>query len=433
VTRAACRAPCEAWDPASRVGAGGDIRQSIVRRALGAAGAAALIAWAGGAQAGIIFTPHVSEYSVLAQAPYTEFTTIYTEIEHIYDDQGNKIELGTPFVPAGASTDAALALIKYLWIGNLFRDTDVPILKDRAQFCRVIGFVGYQQNTEQIAGRTRIFGLKPGGNGFGDLFGLCGIYGKHHEWGPLAVNGLLATTVKAPIGSYDSDAALNIGTRYWSYIPQFAFHGELFRRLFVDGSFAYHFHENSRETSFAGLTPSGIADWRTAEINFGWKWTERFFTDIGYSYRESVGPNTYDKVTIANEEPIRADDACRNLALSEELCNSTNRFFVEPTPPGGPFQDRGIHGALLTAGFVYVYRTTSVFGFRVAVPVDGQGSQITVPLDVYNAIPDGDHGYRRGSSRVATSSAKLFGVQEAAAISASPFLELRFVYLFWAP
>ena len=391
-----------------------------------------LAAAATGAEAGIVFTPHLSEYGILPPGQYTEFTTVFTEIEHIYDKSGNKIELGRPFVPAGASTDVALGLIKYLWIGNIFRDTRVPILNKRPQFCRAIGVLGYQQNTEQIAERTRIFGLKPGSNGLGDLFVLCGIYGEHHRWGPLAGNGLLATTVKFPVGDYDTDAALNIGTNYWTYIPQFAFHGDLFGRLIVDGTFAYQINENNDRPSFGGLTPTRPADVRNAEINFAWKWSERFFTDIGYSYRESVGPNYYDKVTVANEEPLRADDACRNLNLSGPLCDSTDRFFVAPTSPG-PYADRGINGTMITAGFVYIYRTTSVFNFRIAKPIAGQGSQITVPFNVYNAIPNAQGGYTRGSCCVSTTTSELYGVQEAAAVSASPFLELRFVYLFWAP
>lgn len=405
------------------------MRVPVAARALGL-----LLACAGsGAHAGIVFTPHISEYSILPPGQYTEFTTVFTQIEHIYDKQGNKVELGRPFVPAGASTDAGLGLIKYLWVGNLFRDTKVPILKDRPQFCRGIGVLGYQQNTEQIAARTRIFGLKPGANGFGDLFALCGIYGKHHRWGPLSGNGLFATTVKFPVGSYDTDAALNTGTNYWSYIPQLAFHADLYGRLFVDGTFAYQINENNRHPSFGGLTPTRPADVRNAEINFAWKWTERFFTDIGYSYRESVGPNHYDKVTVKNEEPLRADDACRNLGLTNDpLCDSTDLFFVEPSSPG-PYADRGINGTMITAGFVYVYRTTSVFNLRVAKPIKGRGSQITVPFNVYNAVPNAQGGYTRGDSPISTTSSELFGVQEAAAVSASPYLELRFVYLFWAP
>lgn len=404
-----------------------------MRVQLAARAGALLLSLAGSAaQAGIVFTPHLSEYAQLPPGQYTEFTTIFSEIEHIYDKQGNKIKLGLPFVEAGASTDVALGLIKYLWVGNVFRDTQVPILNTRPQFCRAIGVLGYQQNTEQIAARARIFGLQPGGNGFGDLFVLCGVYGKHHRWGPVSGNGLLATTVKFPVGDYDTDAALNIGTNYWTYIPQFAFHGDVAGRLMVDGTFAYQFNGTNSEPSFGGLTPTRPANVRNAEINFAWKWSERFFTDIGYSYRESVGPNYFDKVTVANEEPLRADDACRNFNLSEADCNSTNRFFVAPTSPG-PYADRGINGTMVTAGFVYIYRTTSVFNFRIAKPIKGQGSQVTVPFNVYNAIPNANGGYTRGSCCVSTTTSELFGVQEAAAVSASPYLELRFVYLFWAP
>jgi len=402
--------------------------------ARGALAVMALLLAAAPARAGIVFTPHLSEYSRLPAGQYTEATLIFTEIEHIYDQDGNKIQVGQPFVPAGASTDAALALLKYLWIGNVFRDTNLWYLKDHPQFCRVIGVLGYQQNTEQVGDRTRVFGAKAGGNGPGDLFGLCGIYGDEHRWSPLQVNGLLATTVKAPVGRYDTDAVLNIGTNYWSVIPQFAFHAKVFDRLWLDGTFAYQFNGDNDTPSFLGLTPTDIANWRNYEINAAWKFSEHWFVDIGYGYRESVGPNRYEKVNIQNEEPVNAEDNCILIGIDRNSpeCNSTNRFFVQSDP--GPYSDRGIDGTLMTAGIYYIYRTSSVFQLRVAKPIEGHGSQIDVTLDVYNAIPDNNGGYTRGSTPVAVDRpSRQYGVQEAAAISASPFLEFRFVYLFWAP
>lgn len=395
--------------------------------------AAALAALAAPAQAGIVFTPHLSEYSRLPAGQYTEATLIFTEIEHIYNENGERIQIGQPFVSAGASTDASLALLKYLWIGNVFRDTGVWYLKTHPQFCRVIGVLGYQQNTEQVGDRTRVFGAKAGGNGPGDLFTLCGVYGDDHQWGPLQWNGLFATTVKAPVGRYDTDAVLNIGTNYWSVIPQLAFHASLFGRLVLDGTFAYQFNGDNDSPSFLGLTPTDIAHWRNYEVNAAWKFSEHWFVDVGYGYRESVGSNRYEKVAIRNEEPVNAEDRCIELDLDRASpeCNSTNRFFVESVP--GVYSDRGIDGTLVTAGIYYIYRTSSVIQLRVAQPIDGRGSQITVPLNVYNAIPDNNGGYTRGNSPIATSNSKQFGVQEAAAVSASPFLELRFVYLFWAP
>ena len=404
---------------------------NALRRTLAAA---ALLAAVAPARAGIVFTPHLSEYSRLPAGQYNEVTLIFTEIEHIYNEDGDKIPVGQPFVSAGASTDASLALFKSLWIGNVFRDTNIPILRTHPQFCRVIGVLGYQQNTEQVGDRTRVFGAKAGANGLGDLFTLCGIYGDEHRLGPLQFNGLLATTVKAPIGRYDTDAVLNIGTGYWSYIPQFAFHATAWDRLIFDGTVSYQFNENNGSPSFLGLTPTNIADWRTYEINTAWKFTEHWFADVGYSYRESVGSNLYEKVAIKSEEPVNAEDRCLDLGFDRNSpeCNSTNRFFVESASPG-PFADKGIDGTMVTAGFYYVYRTSSVLQVRVAQPIAGHGSQITVPLNVYNAVPDNNGGYNRGASPVANTMSKQYGVQEAAAVSASPFLELRFVYLFWAP
>jgi hypothetical protein len=397
-----------------------------MKRALGGL----LLLAAANAHAGIVFTPHLSEYRRLPAGQYTETTLVLSEIEEIYDEHGNVVRVGEPFVPAGASTDVALLLVKGLWVGNLFRDTDVPILSTRPQFCRLIGTLGYQQNTEQVAARTRIFGAKAGANGPGDLFGLCGIYGDEHAWGALRWNGLFATTVKFPVGRYDTDAVLNTGTHYWSTIPQLAFHAEWHGRLIVDGTFAYQFNGDNDSPAFLGLTPTRIADWRNAEINVAWKFTEHWYADVGYGYRESVGPNTYGKVNVSNEEPVRADDACRQFNLPPGQCDATNQFFVQSQP--GIYRDDGVRGTALTAGLYYVYRSSSVLNLRVFVPTGGKGARFTVPFDVYSAVPDGQGGYTRGP-QVSTTQADLFGVQEAAAISASPYLELRFVYLFWAP
>lgn len=385
------------------------------------------------ANAGIVFTPHVSEYARLPHGQYTELTFVNTEIEKIYDSNGKVIRVGTPFVPAGGSTDASLLLLKYAWFGNMFRDSNIWYLKTHPQFCRVIGVLGYQQNTEQVAERTRIFGAKPGANGFGDLFGLCGVHTDEHRWGPIVANGLWAGTVKFPVGRYDTDAILNIGTNYWTYIPQFAYHAELFGRIFVDGTFAYQINGDNDSPSFLGLTPTRISDWRNREVNLAWKFNEHWFVETGYSYRESVGSNHYDKVNVTNEEPVRAEDGCRNLSLPPAQCNATNQFFVQSDPNVKTYRDDGVNGTAITAGFVYIYRTSSVFNMRVFVPIAGKGSQITVPLNVHSATPDGQGGYTRGPDTGVNSSSRLFGVQEAAAISASPFLELRYVYLFWAP
>lgn len=385
------------------------------------------------AQAGIVFTPHLSEYGRQAGAPYAEAVLILTEIEEIYSDKGEKIRNGTPFVMPGASTDAALTTIKFLWTGNMFRDSGIPILSTHPQFCRVIGVLGYQQNTEQIASRSRLFGLRPGSNGLGDVFGLCGIYGDEHQWGPLKFNGLFSTTVKFPVGRYDRDAILNTGTGYWSVIPQFAFHAELFGRLFVDGTFAWQHNGDNDEPSAGGLTPTRIADVRNLEVNFAWKFTEHWFADIGYSYRESVGPNYYDKLTVKfEEEPVRADDICNTLALTtgsptpDSVCDTTDAFYVRFKP--GPYADKGTMGRLVTAGIYYIYRTSTVLNLRIAKPVGGRGAGFDAVFDVYARDPES------GANPVVTGrTTHLFGVQEAAAVSASPFLELRMVYLFWAP
>lgn len=390
------------------------------------------------ASAGIVFTPHLSEYARLPSGQYTEFTLITTEIEHIYNRDGQKIELGRPFVPAGDSTDAALGLFKYLWVGNLFRDTNIPILSTRPQFCRLIGVVGYQQNTGAIANRARLFGQRPGANGMGDVFGLCGIYGDEHRWGALKFNGVFATSVKFPIGDYDTGAALNLGTNYRTVIPQLAFHAELGGRLYVDGTVAYQINGDNPNPSFGGLTPTRVADVRNAEINFAWKFSEKWFVDLGYSFRESVGPNYYDKVTINfKDQPLSPQSACDSTnnglgvrLISQSLCDNpiTDQFFLAPRP--GPYADRGTEGHLLTAGVYYIYRASTVLQARIAQPLRGRGSEIDVIFDTCTQNPCVRD---EPGNDISDTPARLFGVQEAAAVSASPYLELRMVYLFWAP
>lgn len=407
------------------------------------AGALALLA--APAWAGIAFTPHLSEYARQPAGQYTEVTLVGTEIEHIYDRNGNKVQLGTPFVPAGDSTDAALLLFKSLWVGNVFRDTNVPYLNTHPQFCRLIGTAGYQQNTGAIARRARLFGVRPGANGLGDLFGLCGVYTDEYQWGPLRYNGVFAGTVKFPVGNYDEKGALNIGTNYWSYIPQFAWHFDLGGRLSMDGTFAWQFNDNNDRPSFSGLTPTGIADWRNLEVNLAWKFNEHWFADVGWGHRESVGPNRYDKVTVNfKDQPLSPETACANTnngtatglgllgidpLITPEICNSPllDRFYLQPR--SGPYYDRGVEGTLMTAGIYYIYRTSTVLQLRVAQPIRGRGSQIDVVFDTCASQPCSDDAPSDVSDVVTT----LYGVQEAAAISASPYLELRMVYLFWAP
>ncbi|SFF62072.1 Putative MetA-pathway of phenol degradation [Fontimonas thermophila] len=385
------------------------------------------------AQAGIVFTPHLSEYARLAPGQYTEFTLITTEIEEIYDRNGRKVHTGAPFIPPGDSVDATLLLLKYLWIGNLFRDSEIGFLRDRPQFCRIIGTLGHQQATGNAVRRGLTAGQHSGASGLGDLFGLCGIYGLEHRYGPLKFNGLFGTTVKFPIGRYDTDSLLNTGTNYWSVIPQLAVHAELFGRIYLDGTVAWQFNGDNDEPAFGGLTPTDPADVRNLEVNLAWKFSEHWFADIGWSYRETIGPNRYDKFTLnLRDQPLPPTTACNStqallgFSIPDALCNSLEFFYLEPRP--GPYRDRGIKGTLLTAGLYYIYRTSTVLNLRVAQPISGRGGQIDAVYDVY-AMPPDSPGAAPISQLVSTQNA----VQEAASVSASPYLELRLVYLFWAP
>lgn len=412
--------------------------------------AAALLAvfWAP-AHAGLVFTPHLGEYSRLPAGEYTEGTFVFTDIQNIYNRDGQKVHTGAPFIGDGDDVFASLFLLKMLWIGNVFRDTNIPILKTHPQFCRGIGVLGWQQGSSAVVARDLTAGQSSGASGLGDFYALCGIYGDEYTWGPLHFNGLLANTVKFPIGRYDTNSLLNTGTHYWTTIPQFAGHAELWGRLIFDGTIAQQINGNNDSPSFGGLTPTRPADVRNLEGNMAFKFNEHWFWDVGYSYRKTVGPNYYDKYSLnLKDQPIQAQDACNNtnngtnnsLGISfvdAGLCNSTSAFFIEPQKR--TYQDRGIMGALATTGFYYIYRTSLVLAGRVAVPVKGRGGQIDVVYDIYNANPDGMGGYTRSANCIGspgpclTTGATQNTVQEAASVSASVYYEARLVYLFWAP
>lgn len=383
-----------------------------------------------GAQAGIVFTPHFSEYAHLPRGQYTEATFIHTQIDEVYDRNGDKQSLGQGAIRGGEEIEASLFLLKYLWAGNVFRDTDVWYLNNHDQFFRVIGTLHHQQATGESTGLSRRFGFRSNGSGFGDLFMLGGIFGDTHRWGPLQWNGLFGTTVKFPVGEYDQRSLLNPGTNYWTVIPQLAMHQNWFGRLFVDATISHQFNDDNDDPAFGGLVPSDPADVQTAEANFTWKFSERWFADIGISHRRTVEPNKFENPS-ANlvDQPLPPQTICNQIGINPCLPAT---FFI--APQAGTYEDEGIRGTLATLGFYYIYRTSAVFNARVAIPISGRGSQFDLPYDIFAGAPTGPGGsFEPTSIPISTTTTTVNGVQEAAAVSASPYLELRFVYLFWAP
>jgi hypothetical protein len=377
------------------------------------------------ATAGIVFTPHLSEYGLLPRGAYADHTLIYTSIDKIYDAQGKKVPLANGNIPPGETTDIALALFRYLWVGNVFENTNIPVLKDHNQIFRIIANAGWQQASGNITSLSRMFGQKSSNSGIGDVFILGGIYSQEHRIGPFQYNGLLATTVKLPIGDYDQNSLLNNGTHYSTVIPQVAFHVEGWGRLYVDGTLARQFNGNNDSPSYGGLTPTEPADVVNAEINMAYKFNERWFVDVGIGRRKTVGSNKFGKVTLNFKQPVPPSAACRNLNIPTAQCNLATNFRLVPVP--GIREDSGAEGTLMTAGFYYVYRSSTVFGMRVAQPIRGKGSQFPMEYDVVTdpgGVPLGAGARQR---------TLLTGVQEAASIPASPYYELRMVYLFWAP
>jgi hypothetical protein len=387
------------------------------------------------ARAGVIFTPHLSEYARLAPGPYDEGALTLTRIDEVYDRNGDTVPLGAPFVPRGEHIDAGLLTYKTLWVGQPLRGFDLPpALRDREFFCRAILTLGWQQASAGVAERSRAFGQVSGASGPGDVFGLCGVYGSEHRIGPVKFNGLFGTTVKFPVGRYERDALVNVGTNYWSTIPQLALHAQAGGRVFLDATLAWQFNGRNDAPAYGGLSPSDPADVANGEFNLAWKFSERWFADAGVSHRRTQGGNRYDAVDVRNVEPLEAGSACAVLALDAERCAATRSFFLQSRP--GRYRDQGVRATLLTLGLSYVYRSSSVLSLRLLQPVDGRGGQIDVPFDLYLAVPDaqnpGSFTRAPGPPLLQTTST-LSGVQEAAAVSASPALELRFVHLFWAP
>lgn len=103
---------------------------------------------------------------------------------------------------------------------------------------RVIDTAGRQSGSGAINDLSRQFDLSNSSSGIGDLCLLVGFYGEEYHWGPLHGNGLDTLTVKAPIGSYQQDSLLNIGTRYCSAYPQLSQHQDGFGKLSLDATAA---------------------------------------------------------------------------------------------------------------------------------------------------------------------------------------------------
>ena len=70
------------------------------------------LVFAGAAQAGIVFTPHLSEYGPLPRGSYADHTYIYTQIDEIFDRNRQRKPLGETAIPPGSTVDAQLLLFR---------------------------------------------------------------------------------------------------------------------------------------------------------------------------------------------------------------------------------------------------------------------------------------------------------------------------------
>jgi hypothetical protein len=392
--------------------------------------ALALMLLAAPAQAAIVFTPHVSEYAEIERGEYLGTSLNYTAIDETWDAGGKRIPLGNDAIPRGETINAGLLLTNYLWVGNLFEDTRLPLLPHHDQFFRVILPVGHESATGAVNDLSREFGQTSTGSGIGDLFLVGGIYGEHYHLGPLKGNGLYSVTVKAPIGEYDRNSLLNIGTHYWTVIPQIGHHEEWFGKIFIDATAAYQYNGNNDSPAYGGLTPTQPADVYNLEGNLAYKFTQHWFADLGLSYYHSIGSNHFDQVTLnLKNQPVPATTACNALMIPAAQCTLTDGFYIAPEP--GNYADKGISNLQLTSGITFIYRASTIFSLRAVVPLQGRGSEFNVPYDSYATDPKGTNPTPAIAG--ATTVARLTAVQEAGAISATPFFELRAVFLLFAP
>src|SRR5204863_9053790 len=98
--------------------------------------------------------------------------------------------------------------------------TDFPFLNSRPQICGVGLPIAQVQARGSVRATAELAGLSGGNNGFGDLLGVCTLQDVTRVWGPARGHVQFSTTVKFPIGSYDSGALFNFATNYWTTVPQ---------------------------------------------------------------------------------------------------------------------------------------------------------------------------------------------------------------------
>ena len=389
----------------------------------------AISLWTGAADAALYYMPHMGEYSKVIPGQIGLLAVYNASYTEVWDRNGKK----APIIDGGADINAVI--IGSAWVGNMFRDTDWAFLAKRPQICGLAFGAGQVQARGSVRDIANSIGITAGNNGLTDLYMLCTLQDITRRWGMAKGHVQFSGTVKAPIGDYDTEALLQYATHYWTYIPQMSFHAER-GQLILDSTLAYQFNGDNDTPSAAGLTPTKPADWWNLGINLGWKFTERWWADIGFSHNETVGSNEFGKVSITLEDqPVPGTALCDLDALTglplggatapPEICNATTLFFVAPRP--GPYHDRGVLAQVLTAGIYYLYRSSMFVNLRVGQVVNGRGSQFDAVFDACTSEPCGPDNATAQVSLVSN------GVGESGAVVTQPFFELRFIFPFAAP
>lgn len=389
----------------------------------------ATLLWPAGAQAALYYMPHMGEYGKVLPGQIGLLALYTATYDEVWNRHGEKEKI------IDGSADINAVIVGSAWVGNMFRDTDWAFLARRPQICGLAFGLGQVQAKGSVRETSNSIGITAGNNGLTDLYASCTVQDVTRRWGKAKGHFQLSGTVKAPIGDYDTEALLQYATHYWTYIPQLSFHGER-GQLILDATSAYQFNRPNDSPSAAGLTPTRPADWYNLGINLGWKFTERWWADIGFSHNESAGSNEFGKFDVTLEDqPVPGTALCDLDALTglplggatlpPAICNATTAFFVAPRR--GPYHDRGVLAQVVTAGFYYVYRSSAFLNFRVGQVVNGRGSQFDAIFDACASEPCGPDNATAQVSLVSN------GVGESGAVVTKPFFELRILVPFAAP
>ena len=367
------------------------------------------------AHAALTFLPHMGEYGKAVPGQYAGLALYHADYNSYYGRDEAE------FTQSDGGAGINSVFIASAWVGNLFRDTDIPLLSSRTQIC-ALGFpVAQVQARGSIRTTAEAIGVSSGKNGIGDVIGSCTIQDVTRVLGPARGHVQFTGLVKFPIGDYDPNALYNFATNYWTYVPQLSLHADI-TKLVVDATVAYQFNGNNDDPFARGDVPTRPADWENAAINLGWKLSYRWWIDVGFAYNKTNGVKYYDKFHVQPaHQSVLFSAVCGGFP---SLCNATGTGYIETRQ--GPYEDGGMMSQVVSASVYYTYRSSLIVNFRVAEAIAGRGSQFTAYYDVCTQTPCDQNA----PSKLPNSpfSFTAIGVGESASVVSQPFYELRFIF-----